>query len=293
MSKWVDSEIISSASPTTSCGVLTPSPSHLPTPVIVDSLLSDGCPSSVSSSLSECSADSLTEMDSSVNKNFDSEEVLPTETTVIDKYAAIAGEMHTQQIAVAGGQAAVAGGQAAVAGGQAAVPIGQVAVAGETHTQPALHVAGGQVAVPIGQAAVAGEMHSQPALHVAGESAPHVYKMVFDNIDKNIKPRDMRADAQTISLHYVQIYSVRSRINFSSLSTTPKCAHGEVNMFDILPSEDDYKQLQHNFAVHVARILTDHLTFFKHDFKGIVPKHLLHQYSEEMSNKSDVVSHHG
>ena len=268
--------------------MLTPSPSHLPTPVIVDSLLSDGCPSSVSSSLSECSADSLTEMDSSVNKNFDSEEVLPTETTVIDKYAAIAGEMHTQQIAVAGGQAAVAG-------GQAAVPIGQAAVAGETHTQPALHVAGGQMAVPIGQAAVAGEMHSQPALHVAGESAPHVYKMVFDNIDKNIKPRDMRADAQTISLHYVQIYSVRSRINFSSLSTTPKCAHGEVNnvMFDILPSEDDYKQLQHNFAVHVARILTDHLTFFKHDFKGIVPKHLLHQYSEEMSNKSDVVSHHG
>ncbi len=41
------------------------------------------------------------------------------------------------------------------------------------------------------------------------------YKIVFDNIDKNVKPRYMRSDSQIKSLHYVQSYAVRNRIDFS------------------------------------------------------------------------------
>lgn len=121
-------------------------------------------------------------------------------------------------------------------------------------------------------------------------SPPHLYKFVFDNIDKDVKPRDMRSDAQTHSLHYVQVYAVRSRIDFTSLSTIPKFASDEVCIFDILPSEVDYKELQYNFSIHVARILTDHIPFFKDDFTGLLPKHISHKYSKEMSFKSNVVS---
>lgn len=53
---------------------------------------------------------------------------------------------------------------------------------------------------------------------------PKLYKLVFDNIDKSVTPRDMRSDVQTRSLHYVQIYSVKSRIDFSSFAPTHELA---------------------------------------------------------------------
>ncbi len=39
------------------------------------------------------------------------------------------------------------------------------------------------------------------------------FKIVGDNIDKNVKPRDMRSDYQTRSLHYFHAYAVRDRLN--------------------------------------------------------------------------------
>ena len=41
------------------------------------------------------------------------------------------------------------------------------------------------------------------------------YKSVGDDIDMNIKPRDMRSDHQTKSLHYFHAYTVRDRIDLS------------------------------------------------------------------------------
>ncbi len=48
----------------------------------------------------------------------------------------------------------------------------------------------------------------------AGKSVNTGYKIVFDNIDKNVNPRHMRSDNQTRSLHYVQSYAVKDRINY-------------------------------------------------------------------------------
>ena len=49
------------------------------------------------------------------------------------------------------------------------------------------------------------------------ESSPKTYKLVLDNIDKTIKPNDMRMDNQTKSLHYVHKYAVLDRINLTYL----------------------------------------------------------------------------
>jgi hypothetical protein len=114
------------------------------------------------------------------------------------------------------------------------------------------------------------------------------YKVVIDNIDKNVKPRDMRIDSQTKSLHYVQLYGVKDRVDFSSLSNIPKA--GEMCLYDILPSTEDYQKLKENLSILVARTMTDNLSFFSKDFKSLVPRHVPHQYSREMSAKSEVVS---
>ena len=48
------------------------------------------------------------------------------------------------------------------------------------------------------------------------------YKLVFDNIDKNVKPRYMRCDAQTKSLHYVQVYGGKDRVDYSRFTSKHK-----------------------------------------------------------------------
>eukprot|EP00731_Ephydatia_muelleri_P014001 Em0007g1311a len=45
------------------------------------------------------------------------------------------------------------------------------------------------------------------------------FKRVGDNIDKTIKPRDMRINNQANSVHYFNVYAVGDRINFSHLSS--------------------------------------------------------------------------
>lgn len=123
------------------------------------------------------------------------------------------------------------------------------------------------------------------------QDPPKLYKIVFDNIDKTVTPRFMRQDAKTQSLHYVQIFSVKSRIDYSSLSTISKIvSQNEINLYDILPTETDYKLLKQNFSTLVARTLVEYMPFFKEDYKGLIPQHIPHQYSRNMSTKSEVVS---
>lgn len=57
------------------------------------------------------------------------------------------------------------------------------------------------------------------------------YKIIFDNINK----------PQTKSLHYVQSYAVKDRINYSSISDKPRT---EYSVYDILPNQDDYTPLK-------------------------------------------------
>lgn len=114
------------------------------------------------------------------------------------------------------------------------------------------------------------------------------YKIVIDNIDKNVKPRNMSVDAQTKSLHYVQIYSVKDRMDFGKLSDVPPS--GEKCLYDILPTTDDYEKLKTNFSVHVARVMVEYIPFFSENFCGTAARHIPHKYSREMSLKSDVVS---
>ena len=67
----------------------------------------------------------------------------------------------------------------------------------------------------------------------ASRSVKTGYKMVFRNIDMNVKPRHMTSDKQTRSLHYVQSYAVKDRVNYDNLSNELLT---EICEFDILPT---------------------------------------------------------
>ncbi len=82
------------------------------------------------------------------------------------------------------------------------------------------------------------------------------YKLIFDNIDMNVKPRYMRCDARTQSLHYVQAYGVKDRMAYSSFASEQKI---KMNLYSVLPTSDDYDSIKKYFTVLISRILHGYL----------------------------------
>ena len=78
------------------------------------------------------------------------------------------------------------------------------------------------------------------------------FKIVGDNVDKNIRPSFQRLDRQTRSLHYFHSYSVLDRIDHSTLSDA-KPSLGLIDPECLLPSLEDSSALKHEFTVLVSR----------------------------------------
>ena len=58
----------------------------------------------------------------------------------------------------------------------------------------------------------------------------------------------------------------------------------------LLPSPEDDVALRNNFSTLVSRILFGNMDFCKISFDGVVDWHIKHEYLEQMSRKSAVVS---
>ena len=117
------------------------------------------------------------------------------------------------------------------------------------------------------------------------------YKMVGDNLDTNVVPREMRVDYQTRSLHYFQSYALRDRVDLSTLSSEVNAPDvSKINLESFLPSSGDEKILKNNFAVLVGRVIMKHVPFFKKFGSGL-ERHIQHEFSVEMAKKSEVVSY--
>jgi len=79
----------------------------------------------------------------------------------------------------------------------------------------------------------------------------HGFKLVGDNIDKNVRPSFSRTDKNTQSLHCFHNYAVLDRVNFSSLSdVTPRT---QVDAEKLLISQDDVAQLESDAITLISR----------------------------------------
>ena len=116
------------------------------------------------------------------------------------------------------------------------------------------------------------------------------FKLVGDNIDKNIRPRDMRSDHQGKSLHYFHTYAVRDRVDLSGVSDVPMSPDlSSTDLFDLLPTRADQEVLVQNFAILMAHVLRKNMPFFA-KYGEKVENHIEHVCSQQMSQKSEVVS---
>ena len=77
------------------------------------------------------------------------------------------------------------------------------------------------------------------------------FKVVGDNLDKNIHPSFCRLNTKTKSLHYFHYYSVLDRVDLSSFSdVTPSAS---VNATKLLVNFDDISQLQSDAVILISR----------------------------------------
>ena len=136
-------------------------------------------------------------------------------------------------------------------------------------------------------------MDSAPS-HVTECSQHRSFKIVGDNIDKNVKPRYLRSEGhQNRSLHYFHSYAVRERIDFSHLPDIlpPSCMNSPQRVaLSLLPSKEDDQVLRQMFVTHVSRVLCKYMSFFKFSFEDVIQHHIRHPFYDEMSAKSEVVS---
>ncbi len=118
------------------------------------------------------------------------------------------------------------------------------------------------------------------------------YIIVGDNLDKNVKPRDMRIDHQVKSMHWFHSYAVSDRVEIGDL-----CGDGHIGdvttlpISAVLPTVTDCVQMRKHYICLTARLIVQNLPYFA-PLQKCVPAHIPHRYSEEMAKKSVIVSKH-
>ena len=84
--------------------------------------------------------------------------------------------------------------------------------------------------------------------------ASNEYKIVGDNIDKNIRANIQRLNHQTKSLHYFHSFAVRDHVDFSGLSdVTPH--HVKIDPATLLPRPVDLTALLKELQAIVSRCI--------------------------------------
>ena len=121
-----------------------------------------------------------------------------------------------------------------------------------------------------------------------------MYRLCGDNIDKGIKQRYMRVGKQGLdAIHYFHSYAVSNRVDSTGMGervipTGQKDQHQIA--LSLLPSADDDDVIRNIISILLSRFLVKSVAFFKMSSDGVVNWHIKHQFYEEMSKKSDVVS---
>ena len=80
------------------------------------------------------------------------------------------------------------------------------------------------------------------------------FKVVIDNLDKNIRASFQRIDRSTLSLHFIHAYGALDNIDFSGLSDD-RPAPKEVDLDKLLPPSADVAEIQKHFSIPISWIV--------------------------------------
>lgn len=121
-------------------------------------------------------------------------------------------------------------------------------------------------------------------------AAPIGHQIIGDNCDLHQHASHVTLSSRDATLHWFQMYAVCHRVIGHNLTDEkPKARLDLLALSTWLPSEADCAKLRDEFVILIARILLKRLPQFQW-LHCVVPEAIPHQYSEEMAEKSEIVS---
>ena len=115
------------------------------------------------------------------------------------------------------------------------------------------------------------------------------YGLNGDNLDWLRRPSIYSKDKDTESVHWFNLLAYDNRVADWILNNEePIRDIMELPNSSFLPSPEEHTRLKKDFVVLALRILTKHCKFFN-QFSHMVPSHIPHQHSKEMSQQSQIV----
>ena len=118
------------------------------------------------------------------------------------------------------------------------------------------------------------------------------FQITGDNLDLMVKVKRMSASNQNNSIHWFNLNAVKNRVLANHLSNdNPVKSVLELENVEFLPSPEDNEAYLRIITALAARVVVRNIPAFS-QFKDIVVKHILHEYSDVMKEKSDQVSIH-
>ncbi len=118
------------------------------------------------------------------------------------------------------------------------------------------------------------KLHQVPIKHWLSTGTD--IKLVGDNVDKNVKVRDMRSDHRGAMVHMYSMLVVKSRVQSAGLSTASRASNlTDCSVLDFLPSQHDLDKIRGDLVILVSRILCKYIKSLK-PLLSSVDKHITH-----------------
>ena len=115
-------------------------------------------------------------------------------------------------------------------------------------------------------------------------------RLVGDNIGYEIYARFQSQQHHNCSIHWTHQFAVLDRVQNPQLDRfSSQKPVSEKQLAELLPDNDVMGNLVRNWSVIVSRVITKYLQSFR-QLRDVVVRHIPHEYSKEMSQKSDFVS---
>ena len=115
-----------------------------------------------------------------------------------------------------------------------------------------------------------------------------IYRIVADNVDLEITSRIQPKEKSNRSLHWNHQFVLLDKVCPPYSKISEDCAK-KMQFIDLQPDMQVQQNLVGRMAILVSRVITNYLKAFQ-PLKNVVVHHIPHRYSEEMANKSDLVS---
>ncbi|XP_078659756.1 uncharacterized protein LOC144904617 [Branchiostoma floridae x Branchiostoma belcheri] len=124
------------------------------------------------------------------------------------------------------------------------------------------------------------------AINVVKETPLRTFQIVFDNIDFTVTAHHQTTDNPNRSIHWVHSVGYKDRSLNNLPGDQPQKPLRELEIEDIMPTEEVQQDLRKDYIILVSRVLVQYLASFR-VFQDVAVWHIPHEYSTEMEQPTE------